>query len=480
MIYLIIVLLLVLIVFIIFTVNSLKARGKASGPDYIPEPVSPDAAKRLAQAVSIPTVSYTDYSKIDIEHHRRFQKFLTEAFPAFHKAAERTVLSDYALIYKLAGKSEDKKPVLFMAHYDVVPVNAGDWTHEPFGGVIDDEFIWGRGTLDTKNSLMASLEAAEALCAEGFVPDRTIYFAFGGDEEVLGLKGAGEIKKWFIDKDITVDWLLDEGAVTGDGLIGGMKKKLTLIGTAEKGMVDYLLTAKSSGGHASMPPKISATGRIARAVTRLEANPFRLRWLATTRALFSNMASAASPALRIMLSNLWLTRGLVKAVMGKSSTSAALLRTTMAPTMISGSNKENVLAREASAVVNVRILPGETIASVLRQMEKIVNDSEVSITVKNPEAAGEPVAESSTDSEGYRLIEEAVAETIPDSIVLPFLVTATTDSRQYTDFCRDIYRYCPVILTQTEVNRIHSVDERISLDNYGLCIRTYKILMSKL
>jgi carboxypeptidase PM20D1 len=472
---------LLILLIIIFTINTLRVGGKSSDAVYTPIPAGSEAVERLSQAVRIPTVSYTDYSKIDLGLHHKFQEFLTRAFPVFHKTAERTVLDDFGLVYKWQGSSDEKKPVMFIAHYDVVPADSSKWTHEPFSGDIDDEFIWGRGTLDTKNTLMASLEAAETLCNEGFTPERTIYLAFGGDEEVAGDRGAKNIASWFKAQDITLDWLLDEGSITGDGLISGMIKKLSLIGTAEKGHVDILLKATASGGgHASMPPRITTTGRIARAVARLEARPFKLRWLSTTRKLFREMAAAGTPALKIALSNLWITSGLIKVVMGKNPASAALLRTTTAPTIITGSDKENVLAGEASAVVNVRILPGETIAGVLRRMEKVVADNKVTISILDEEGAGEPVPESSSNSEGYRLIKATILENIPDSVVLPFLVTVTTDSCNYTECCRDIFRYGPVILNQNELDRIHSVDERISLDNYGLCIRSYKSLMNKL
>ena len=473
----------ILLVFltVIFIINTLRAGGKHSTTNYSPVPADREQAERLARAVRIPTVSYSDYSRIDKALHREFQEFLIDAFPCFNKAAEKTVLSDFGLIYKWQGRSLDLAPVMFIAHYDVVPAEAAKWSHLPFGGDIDEEYIWGRGTLDTKHTLMASLEAAEDLCREGFVPERTIYFAFGGDEEISGELGAKKIAAWFKQQSITMDWLLDEGSITGDGLISGMTKKLSLIGTAEKGHVDVLLrTTASGGGHASMPPRITATGRVARAVARLEARPLKLRWLATTRTLFREMAAAGTPALRVALSNLWITGGLIKSVMGKSPASAALLRTTTAPTMITGSDKENVLAGEASAVINVRILPGESIDGVLKKIKRIVSDEKVDVSILDEDGAGEPVPESSTDCDGYHLIKETILENIPDSVVLPFLVTVTTDSRNYTECCRNIYRYGPVILNQDELDRIHSVDERISLDNYGLCIRSYKSLMNKL
>lgn len=452
---------------------------------YKPSPASAEAVSRLIGAIQIPTVSHYNPGENDIEKYRKFQAYIAEVFPVFHKIAERIILSDYSVIYKWSGRydemSSEKPPVLLTAHYDVVPVDESKWSKPPFEGIVDSGYIWGRGTLDTKNTLMASLEAAETLCKEGFVPERTVYFAFGGDEETTGRMGACESAAWFSQNGITFEWLWDEGAITADRLMPGMINKLSLIGIAEKGQINILLKTVSAGGaHAAMPPKISAVGRISRAVARLEAKPFPLRWLKTTRSFFSKMARAGVPAYRIAMSNLWLTGGLIKTIMGMTPSSAALFRTTIAPTMISGSNKENVLSSEATAVLNVRILPGDSIKSVVDRITKVVNDSKITISVLNEDEAAGPSPESSVKSEGYLLLEQMLGEVVEDSVVLPYLATTASDARNYTVCCKNAFRYAPMILNQEELDRIHGVDERISYENYGLGIRCYKNLMKKL
>ena len=476
----------VLAVFIfILAIKSISAGKIDKKHGYTPEPASDAALERLAQAVRIKTVSHYDAEKDDLQNLKAFQQLIKDSFPGFHKTAERTVLSDYGVIYKWKGKNDefspDFPPVLLTAHYDVVPADESRWSRPPFAAETADGYLWGRGTLDTKNTLMASLEAAESLCSEGFVPQRTVFFAFGGDEEVSGQRGACRSAQWFADKGITFDWMWDEGAITAEGIMPGINSKLSLLGTAEKGQVNILLTAKAAGGgHAAMPPGLTATGRIARAVARIEAKPFPLRWLKTTRTFFSRMACAGVPAYRIALSNLWLTGGLIKLVMAKTPSSAAMLRTTTAPTMISGSPKENVLADEATAVINIRILPGDTVEKVIIRLKKVIADELVEVTIKNDNDADEPVFESSIKAEGYKILEESILEVIPDSVVLPYLATTASDSRHYAGCCRNIYRYAPMILNQEELDRIHSVDERISPENYGLGIRCYKTVMRKL
>lgn len=466
---------------LIIIINTLNASGLAGREEYKPEPADPSAVERLAGAVRLATVSHYDKSKDDLNAHRQFQAYLTECFPLFHKVAERTVLSEYAVIYCWHGKNESLPPVLLTAHYDVVPADASKWSRPPFAAVSEDGYLWGRGTLDTKNTLMSSLEAAESLCRDGFQPERTVYFAFGGDEEITGSHGALKSMEWFQEQGINFEWMWDEGAITADGLMPGIRGKLSLIGTAEKGQVNVLLKAVSeNGGHAAMPPKLTPTGRIARAVARIEAKPFRLRWLKTTRLFFKRMAAAGIPVYRVAMSNLWLTGGLLKLVLGGSPNTAALLRTTMAPTMIRGSHKENVLADEAEAVVNVRILPGDSVEGVLHRIKKVVADEKVSVGLISADDADEPVFESSIKAEGYQLLEQMLKETISDTIVLPYLATTASDSRHYAPVCRDIYRYAPMILNQEELDRIHGVDERISFENYGLSIRSYLCLMKKL
>ncbi len=469
------------LILIVVTINTVSAGRTADTHHYRPEPASHEELVRLAGAIRIKTVSHHDQSKNDVSEFSKFQQFLVNTYPLFHRTAERHLLNEYSIIYRWQGANEALPPVLLTAHYDVVPADSTKWSVLPFAGVVKDGFLWGRGTIDTKNTLISCMEAAEQLCSDGFTPERTVYFAFGGDEEISGAFGAKKMAAWFIEHNIHFDWMWDEGAITGDGLLPGMLKKLSLIGTAEKGQVNIKLETRSAGGgHAAMPPRFTATGRIARAVARIEASPFPLRWIKTTRVFFKRMAAAGVLPYRIALSNLWLTGGLIKMMMGRSPNSAALLRTTTAPTVISGSSKENVLADSASAVINIRILPGDTIDGVVRRVSQTISDKNVNVGVLQNSGAEEASEESSITSEGYRFLEKMLNETIPDSVVLPYLATTASDSRNYSECCTDTYRYAPMILNQEELDRIHGVDERISFENFGLGIRCYKTLIKML
>ena len=470
----------ILALIILICLKTLITARTCSYPDYKPETCTNEAAERLAKAVRIKTVSHSDYSLNDLEKHREFQKFLKDSFPAFHSTAERTVLSDYGIIYKWPGRSEKQKALLFIAHYDVVPADDSKWTHPPFDGKIIDGYIWGRGTLDTKNTLMGMLEAAESLCKEGFIPKRDTYFAFGGDEETEGHLGAVKIAAHFKSQGISFEWLHDEGSIIADGIIKGVNRKLALIGTAEKGYADILLRTEAKGGHAAMPPAITATGRIARAVTRIEKNPFPMRWIKTTRKMFSGMSSGSESWMKVVLANIWLFGPVIKLVMGKAPQSAALLRTTTAPTMIKGSSKENVLAETATAVINTRVLSGDTLETVLARIRKVIKDESIEVSLLNPESANNPVSESSTRGQGYKIISRVISETVHDALILPYLNTGTTDSKAYIECCENIYRLAPMILQPEDVESIHASNEKISLENYGLVIRFYKTMFQKI
>ena len=364
-----------------------------------------------------------------------------------------------------------------MAHFDVVPAQKEGWAHPPFSGDNADGQIWGRGTLDTKNSLMGILEAAEKLLTQKFTPETTIYFAFGGDEEIMGLHGAVEIVKHFKKQAISFNWILDEGSIIAENMLTMVDAPLALIGIAEKGFANIKLTARATPGHASMPPDHTASGLIARAVYRLERKPFPVSLTKTVRSFLQTLVPHVSFSFALVFSNLWLFGPLVKLIFKKSATTAAMVRTTQASTVLEGSTKDNILPDKAQAIVNVRILPGETKASILKRMQKIVHDSKVSVAFTSEEDASNPVAESDINGWGYKSLVKTVRRVYPQAITAPFLVTATTDSRHYKDIADNIYRFVPMVLTGKDLKKIHGFNESISVENYTLIINFFTELL---
>ena len=439
--------------------------------------VSQEAINRLSKFIQLKTVTYNDFSQIDMEEHRKVEGFFKENFLLCSKTLNLTKLNDFAYIFRWEGKDKSKKPVLFMAHYDVVPVQDEGWDFPPFSGEVKNGHILGRGTLDTKNSLLGILESTEKLISEGYVPESTIYFAFGGDEEVMGLQGAVKIVEYFLSQNISFDWVLDEGSIIANNMLTMTDKPLALIGIAEKGFANVRLVAHGEPGHASMPPEHTAAGLIARAVYRLENNPFPVHLTKTVREFLKSLIPHVSFFLALVFSNLWLFAPVVKLFFKKNPKTAAMVRTTQAATILKGSKKDNILPDMAEAIINVRILPGETKSDVIERMRSVIEDPQISVEFTNKKDASNPVSESSSAAEGYTKIKNTVNRVYPEGIVSPFLVTATTDSRHYKDITDNIYRFVPMVLDSEDLKKIHGFNESISIENYTLIINFFTELM---
>jgi carboxypeptidase PM20D1 len=436
-------------------------------------------AELLSRAVAIPTVSYADSSKTDTDKLEEFQAFLAASFPAVHSKLRKESLSRFSLIYRWQGSDASLKPALFLAHYDVVP--AGDvtrWSVDPFGGEVRDGFVWGRGTLDDKQVLISLLYAAEGLLAEGFVPRRTIVFAFGGDEEVTGRLGAARTAELFRDEGLRFEFVLDEGGVVADGVIKPVAVPAALIGTAEKGIANIELSVKGQPGHSAMPPRHSAAGILARAVCRIEEDPSPLKLTKTVRLFLERLSAGAAPGLRTVLAHPVLFESLLKKILSATPKTAALVRTTAAVTMLQASEAENVLPSMARAVVNVRTLPGDAIAAVIKRFESTIADETVHVGLLDKTAHHEPSRESSVGSYAYGAIAAAALRLFPDAIAAPYLVSATTDSKWYEPLAEDVYRFVPMKLSAADLDRIHGFDERISMENLDCLHRFYTELFA--
>ena len=433
------------------------------------------AAQRLAQAVRFQTLSHQDAAKFPRSEFEGFHAFLARSFPRMQSALRRELINGYSLIYQWSGTEPSLKPVLVMAHQDVVPVDpasADKWLQPPFGGVVADGFIWGRGTLDDKGAVMALHEAAEALLAQGFRPKRTVYFAFGHDEEVGGRDGSAKIAEWLSAQGIRLESVLDEGQVVTEGIVPGFDKPVALIGIAEKGYLSVELVVEAEGGHSSMPPPHTAVGILSAAIARLEDSQFAATISDPVRSQFAFLGPEQGWFRRVLFSNLWLFAPLVKWQMEKAPSTNAMLRTTIAPTMLEGSIKENVLPMRARGVVNFRLLPGMSSEEAIRRVMAIVGDPRVRIAATGT-SRSEPSPVSSTDSDSFRKLHRAVKATFQDAVVAPSLVLGATDTRHFIAISDDLFRFLPARLGREDLKRYHGVNERIGIDNYGEFVRFY-------
>jgi carboxypeptidase PM20D1 len=432
---------------------------------------------RFSQAIQIPTISYDDRSNFDHQAFTAFHDYLTTSFPLVNQNTEQTRIADYSIIYHLKGQNPQLKPVLFMGHMDVVPIETAslaDWRQPPFSGKVENGVIWGRGTIDDKVSVVALMEALELLISQGIQPQRSIYFAFGHDEEAGG-EGAKAIAQYFAEENIRFEFVLDEGGVITDGIIPGPEQPVALVGIAEKGYVNFHLSVKGEGGHSSQPPAHTAAGILAQAIVEVENHPFDTK-LDFFELMFERIGFATPLSTRLPLANLWLLSPVVEQVLLAKASSAAGIRTTTAVTMLQGSNKSNVLPTVASAVVNFRILPGDTIASIRQHLVDVIDNPLVEIEA---ELANEASAVSTTDSLGFKLIESTIRRLNPDILVSPYLVLGATDSRHFQGLSDNIYRFMMVSLNPTTLKQFHGVNEQISVEDYLQAIQFYYAMVNQ-
>jgi carboxypeptidase PM20D1 len=439
------------------------------------------AAARLAGALRFQTISREGTGPVDPTAFLALHSYLEQSFPRAHAALTREVVASYSLLYTWTGTDPSLPPVLLLSHQDVVPVEAGterSWTQPPFEGRITGGFIWGRGAIDDKSGVTGLLEAVELLAAQGFRPRRTVYLAFGHDEEVGGLQGARSLAAVLEQRGVRPLFILDEGGAILKGLVPGIDKPAAMVGTAEKGYVNVELTAQSRGGHSSMPPPHTAIGEVAAAVHALEESPMPARIAGATRDSFLTLAPEMPFGPRLFLSNLWLFEPLIKAQAAGDPASDARLRTTTAATMISGGVKENVLPLGARAIVNFRILPGDSVAGVLDHVRKTVGPG-----VKVAQAgrtANEPSPTSDPNAPEFQLLQRTVAEVFPGTLVAPNLLSGGTDSKHYLRLSKNVYRFLAIPMEGKDLTRFHGTDERLSVDGYTGAVRFFARLLRNL
>ncbi len=436
------------------------------------------AAESLSQAIRFKTVSHLDYSLTDPTPFRAMERWIAKRYPRCARLLGFKRIGDWGLALSMRGKDRARDPFLLMAHYDVVDADASsDWSVDPWGGEISDGRVWGRGAYDDKLAVVSILEAAEGLLSDGLVPEQGFVIALGADEEVGGSRGAAAIGKHLADRKVRFEFCVDEGGTIMEDALPFIKRPAALVGLAEKGHVNVEIVAKGKSGHASAPSRDQAAVRLARAIRALDCAPFPVR-MTNTLAAFLKAAAAEAPfPLSFALSRPRLFSSLIAAALADNPQAIAMFRSTTAFTMLEGSRKENVLPDAVKANVNIRIIPGETISSCLERVTKIVSRFGVEASVKDWAQANDPLPESSSSSPAWRRIASLLGEAAPGCAVMPYLVTVGTDTRHYLPVCDAVYRITPAIMDKGEIARMHSNDERVSIENVERCVAFYRGLM---
>lgn len=437
----------------------------------------PDIAARLSQMIQLPTVS----AELDVRGSAPFEAFvalLEQLYPLVHEHLERERITDFGLLFHWKGSGHSSAPAVLMAHYDVVPVDESDpWTYPPFEGRIADGFVYGRGALDDKGPLVVVLDAVENLLAAGFTPARDVYLSFGGNEETFGAAGE-RISDTLHERGIAPWIVLDEGGAVTDAPLPFVSGAAAMVGVGEKGLATIRISARSEGGHSSVPPPLTAVGRVSRAVTRLTPRTFRAK---TPRAiprmlgLFSPRSSGVGRLLyRVLAAVPWLNAQVFAAIGGEA---AAMVRTTIAPTRLSGGTANNVLPSQASATVNLRLALGETVEGTARRLRKKIRDKEVTVEVIEGNDAS---PESPSDGPQFALITEAVRHSHPEAVTVPYVTMAATDSRYFHRYCAHTYRFAPLMMNAQQRAAIHGIDERVAVSELERGERFHRALIEGL
>ena len=466
-------LILLLLLLVLTTIVLIKTFTSTSKQVSVPQApdilVSDSAVKHLQQALTHPTIS-TELGKTDTAAFVKFHQFLQVSFPLIHQQCTKELISDFSILFHWKGKDPKAKPILLTAHQDVVPVEEASkhlWKADPYSGTIINDTIYGRGAVDDKGSLMALLEAVEQLIKEGFVPATDVYVALGHDEETTGQRGAKLIASLLKQRGVKPAFVLDEGGMITDHEIPGVTKPVAVVGIAEKGYVTVDLTINIAGGHSSMPAKQTVIDQLAKAVVRLNENPFPPTLNPTINSFMDFMGPDMPFVQRMAFANRWLFSPLIIRTYSSRPGPDAMIRTTTAATIIQSGIKENVIPSLATATINFRTLPGTTTADVTKHIKETINDER--ITIKPREGSSSPQAVADVNDATFVYMQKAIRSWRNDVLVTPYLMLGATDGRYYTTLTPNVFRFVPF----NDVKGFHGINERVGVAEYKKAIGFY-------
>ena len=424
-------------------------------------------AKKLSEMVKVDTTSVFGVSEPD--KFRALHRVMEREFPLVFTNLEKHDIDGNLVLYWKGKTSEN--PIMLMSHLDVVAAGP-NWTHDPFGGEIADGKVWGRGTVDTKCSVMAFYQATEELLAEGYIPPVDVYLCSSCTEEVGG-DGAPKIVNWLKSRGVKLAMLSDEGGGIISEPIGGIPGNFAMVGVYEKGTGDLKFTARSSGGHASAPPKNSPLARLAKFIARVEKKtPMLVKFSPEVEEMFNRLSVYAGFPLRFVLGNLWLFKPVLKKVLPIiSPQAAAMLQTTVAFTTQKGSDGLNIIPQEAYVTANLRFIPHQKVADSVAVLTKLAAKYQLETEVIH---AMDPSPSLDLQGRAFRLTEAAIARTFPGLPASPYVVTGATDCRFYNEVCDNCVRFSPIIMGPAQMKGMHGIDEHLETNCLPGAVDYYK------
>ncbi|KAF7370752.1 Gly-X carboxypeptidase [Mycena sanguinolenta] len=485
------------------------------------------AVNWLAGAVQVPTEVFDAMPAVGEDPRwdvfAPFHDYLFDAFPLVHETLELTKVNTYGLLYEWKGSDDSLKPILLAAHQDVVPVEPetyDEWTHPPFSGHYDGEYIWGRGSSDDKSGLIGIMTALETMIEQGFAPTRTIVLAYGFDEEASGLQGAGALgaaMRETYGSDHPFAFIVDEG--------GGFTDRYgTVFATpsvAEKGYLDVHVEVTSPGGHSSVPPTHTTIGMLSRMVVEYEENPYEIELSRDSipYALVQCHAAHGATMPKKLKHLVWRSQHSKRAlnklrdVLIEDHQFKSLISTTQAVDIVHGGVKSNALPEQAYALVNHRIATTSSVEETMAHDTALLvelaaqfnlsytafgdalsKDGSGTLTLKDAygtslePAPVSPIA--GKESEAYQLLSGTIKATYAahrglaleskDGIAVgPGMSTGNTDTRYYWDLSRSIFRYNHknTIGSRDRLSGVHTVNEAMSADALLEMVRFFTTLI---
>lgn len=491
----------VLLLCIVVRTSMIGSKKRSPESTVETTPSLPLVAEHLAKVIQFPTISHKNPKECDWEQFRAQEEWLEETYPLVHRYLRKEHFQEHSLLYtwepnggncpkaatseglshteplptkeELLPSQEEPLPILLMAHLDVVdPGDLSEWKHAPFSGTIEDGVVWGRGALDIKFQIITILETVEHLLSQGFTPNRSVYIAFGHNEEILG-EGSASIAAHFREQGCRFALVHDEGGAVTRGVVPLIVGDQATVGLGEKGVAHIDLEATTLGGHAAMPPKQNSLNLIAEAIYRLEKNPPKRRLIPIIEKTFTSSAPAMKFPLRTLMANLWLFKPLLLRALEKTPETNALIRSTITPITVQSGSQDNIIPPHSKVTLNARLLSGDTKESILEHIRKHLPEG-VTATLTH---GVDPSPISLTDTPEYRTFLKTMGQTFPEATISPYLMLGGTDSRHYADLSDHVLRFSPYIVTKEELRTIHGVDERVSLENIELGLRFYGQLL---
>lgn len=471
------ILLILLLIIAYLGINMYSAKNYQIQENQISiEKPNSNIVNKLAEAVRFKTISYHD-EKSDTTVFKAFHRFLETSFPKVFTQLDVQFINGLSILIKWEGADKSLKPMILMAHQDVVPVDSMNlkyWRHEPWSGTVVNDTIYGRGTLDDKGGLIAQLQALESLLEEGAKPNRTVYLASGHDEEISGMHGAHEIVQHLKKQGVQAEFVLDEGLYILEDFVPNVSDDVAFIGLAEKGYLSVELSAFVEGGHSSIPSRNNSIDAISNAIQKLRSQPLPATLTEPTHWFIKYLATEMPLLEKMAFANINLFENMVIGIYEETNTGNAIVRTTTAPTTFHAGVKDNVVPAQAKATINYRILPGDTKEQIMKYMKEVINDERVKLTVLD---YNKPSRISCVECPSFQSIHKAIERIAPEALVAPNLMVGGSDSKHFEAIANSVYRFRPLRLNNSNINGIHGINERIAVYDYGRAIAFYKELI---